>query len=110
LNDCLIKNFSSIWVLTIASVFRGIGFAFFHVAFEAWLIQEYRTCVILFSIYIIALFGSQIIATNITKCMLVISFEKLNSNFICIIDIATALVSIEMGLFAQLLVEWGGFR
>jgi hypothetical protein len=66
LNNCFIKNFSSIWVLTIASIFRGIGYAFFHTAFEAWLIQEYRDVryslklchIIYLSIYIIAFFGS----------------------------------------------------
>jgi len=41
--------------------------------------------------------------------MLVTILKTIISNFISIIDIVTALVSIGMALFAQLLAELGGF-
>jgi hypothetical protein len=114
----LIKNFSLIWILVIGSVFWGIANAFFHTAFEAWLIQEYRDVrnssnlfhLIYIYIYIIAFIGISIISTNITKWMLVITQKTINSNFICIIDVATAAASIGVGVLAQLLAQLVDFK
>jgi len=117
-NNCFIKNFSPIWVLAIACVFEGIATAFYNTGFEAWLIQEHRDVrnssnwchFIHIYIYIIAIFGSSIIATNITKFPSVNIPKTVNSNFISIIDVGRAIVAIGAGLLAQLLVHFGGFK
>jgi hypothetical protein len=57
-NNCLIKNFSLIWILAIASVFLGIGNGFYHVGFEAWLIQEYGDVRNLSNFYIFFMYSS----------------------------------------------------
>ncbi|CAF1313974.1 unnamed protein product [Adineta ricciae] len=75
-------SFNVIWVLIIGNIIRGVANSFFHTEFEAWVIQEYKN-----------------------RNLNLQSLPQLLRNS----NISGTIISIGMGFFAQIIVDFFGF-